>query len=295
MPHLLVVILEDLQHLPDLLQAWQAIDVPGVTVMESVGGYQAHSWLSRVGLGAIDRLFEAEEVQRRTLLVAIEDEELLEQAIAEAERVVGGFDRPYSGLVMAVPVAHVRGLRKVAPKQIEVELPPAVRPGWIVQRDTPVEGVLDVLDLEPTIVRPETPLDEVAQAMLARCNVHVACVVAEDGRLIGLLRLRTLADDLFFHIMPEEFMSEITDLEHLMQYADKSRMRTAADAMQEPVWVKRTDTVKDAFKRMHEHKLSGLPVVDDQYHVAGYINLLELLAVCIKRTGETPASSEAGS
>jgi CBS domain-containing protein len=293
MPHLLIVILEDLRHLPDLLQAWHGIDVPGVTIMESVGGYQAHSWLSRVGLGAIDRLFEAEEVQRRTLLVTIEDEGLLEQAIAEAERVVGGFERPHSGLVIAVPVTHVRGLRKVEPQQIEVELPPAVRPGWIVQRDTPVEVVLDVLDLEPTLIRPETPLDEVAQAMLTRCNVHVACVTAEDGRLIGLLRLRALADDLFFHIMPEEFMSEITDLDRLMQYADKSRLRTAADAMQEPVWVKRDDTVKDAFKRMHEHELSGLPVVDDQYHVVGYINLLELLAVCVERQDETAASSEA--
>jgi CBS domain-containing protein len=295
MPHLLVVILEDLRHLPDLLQAWQAIDVPGVTIMESVGGYQAHTWLGRVGLGALDRLFEAEEVQRRTLLVAIEDEELLERAIAEAEQVVGGFQRPHSGLVMAVPVTHVRGLRKAEPKQVEVELPPAVLPGWIVQRDTPIEAVLDILDLEPTIIRPETPLDEVAQAMLAQCNVHVACVTAEDGRLIGLLRLRALADDLFFHIMPEEFMSEITDLERLMQYADKSRMCTAADAMQEPVWVKRDDTVKDAFKRLHEHELSGLPVVDDQYHVVGYINLLELLAVCLKREDQTPASSEADS
>ncbi len=33
-------------------------------------------------------LFEAKEVQRRTLIAIIEDDELLAQAIAEAERVV---------------------------------------------------------------------------------------------------------------------------------------------------------------------------------------------------------------
>ncbi|MFV1859245.1 MAG: CBS domain-containing protein, partial [Anaerolineales bacterium] len=52
------------------------------------------------------------------------------------------------------------------------------------------------------------------------------------------------------------------------------------------VWVKRGETVREAFKRMHEHNLSGLPVVDEQYHVVGYINLLELLAIGLKRGGE---------
>jgi CBS domain-containing protein len=240
-----------------------------------------------VGLGAIDRLFEAEEVRRRTLLVAIEEEELLEQAIAEAERVIGGFDRPHSGLMLALPVAQIRGLRKVEPEEPPKELPPPIQPDWLVRRDSPVEVALDILDLEPTIVRPDTPLDEVAQAMLNHCNVHVACVVAEDERLIGLIGLRRLADDLFFHIVPEEFLSEVTDLEHVMEYAEKSRMRTAADAMQEPVWVKREEAVKDAFKRMHDHHLSGLPVVDDSYHVIGYINLLELMAACVKQVDET--------
>jgi len=289
MPHLLVVILDDLSHLPELLNRWRKIGVPGVTILASVGSYRASNWLGRVGLGAFDRLFEAEEVRRRTLLVAIEDDELLATAIAEAEQVVGGFERPNSGLLLALPVAQIRGLHKVQPAEPQPELPPAVRTDWQVRRDTPVNIVLEILDLEPTIVRPDTPLDVVAQAMLGHCNVHVACVVMEDGRLIGLIGLRRLADDLFFHIMPEEFLSEVTDLEEVMQYAEKTRMRTAADAMQEPVWVKPEDTVKDAFRRMHENRLSGLPVVDDRYRVVGYINLLELMAACFRQRDEEPS------
>lgn len=286
MPHLLVVILDDLERLPKLLQRWREIEVPGVTILASVGGYRASTWLSRVSLGTFDRLFEAEEVRRRTLLVAIEDDDLLAKAIAEAEQVVGGFERPNSGLLLALPVAQTRGLLKVRPEEPQKELPPAVRTDWLVRRDTPVKVALEILDLEPTIVRFDTPLDVVAQSMLGHCNVHVACVVAEDGRLIGLIGLRRLADDLFFHIMPEEFLSEVTDLEEAMQYADKSRMRVAADAMQEPVWVKPEDKVKDAFRRMHENRLSGLPVVDDRYHIVGYINLLELIAACFRQGEE---------
>jgi len=282
MTHLLIVILGDLKCTPALLQAWQTIGVPGVTIIESAGGYRTTTWLSRVGLGGLDRLFEAEGVRQRTLLAAIDDDELLAQAVAEAERVVGGFDQPDSGLLLVLPVAQAMGLHKARPEPPQEVLPPAMRPDWIVQRNTPVEKMAAILNLEPIVVRPDIPLDEVVQAMLARPSVNVACVVTEDDRLVGLLALQALADNLFFHILPEEFLSEVTDLERVMQFAEKSRMRTAADAMQEAVWVKRGETVKEAFRRMHEHRLSGLPVVDERYRVVGYINLLGLLTVCLE-------------
>ena len=207
MIYLLIVILDDLSLMPDLLHAWKEIGVPGATILESAGAHRASTWLSRVGLGAMSRLFEAEEVRRRTLLVAIESDELLAQAMAEAERVVGGFDRPDSGLLLVLPVAQVRGLHKVQPRPHREKLPPAVRPDWAVQRDTPVEVVIETLNLEPTLVHVDTPLDEVAQAMFAHPSVHVICVLNDDGRLVGVLDLRTLASDFFFRIIPEEFLS----------------------------------------------------------------------------------------
>ena len=280
MTNLLIVILDDLRRMPDLLQAWRAIGVPGVTILESAGAYRVESWLSRVGLGGIDRLFDSNEVRRRTLLAAIEDDDLLAQAIAEAERVIGGFERPNSGLLLVLPVTQVKGLNKVLPKPSQESLPPAVIPNWVNFRDRPVEEAVAVLNLEPTIVSPDTPLNEIARLMLSRPSVHVLCVVADDGRLVGILGLRTLADDIFFHIIPEEFLSEIHDLNEAIEFAKRSRMRTAADSMRDPIWVKRGEKVKDAFKRMHDHRLSGIPVVDDQYHVVGYINLLELIALC---------------
>jgi CBS domain-containing protein len=192
-----------------------------------------------------------------------------------------GFDRPDSGLLLVLPVAQVRGLRKVQPKARRERLPRAVRPEWRIHRETPIEEVAHTLELQPALVPADTPLDEVARAMLAHPRVHVVCVVNEEGRLVGILDLRSLADDLFFHIMPEEFLSEVTDLDRVLRFAEKSGMRTVGDAMIKPVWVKRGETVKDAFVRMHEHGLPGLPVVDARYHVVGYVNLLELMAVCL--------------
>ncbi len=62
--------------------------------------------------------------------------------------------------------------------------------------------------------------------------------------------------------------------------------------MMEPVWVKPRDTVKDAFQRMHDNELSGLPVVDDLYRVTGYINLLELIALCMENKEKTESAEE---
>jgi CBS domain-containing protein len=72
-----------------------------------------------------------------------------------------------------------------------------------------------------------------------------------------------------------------------------SRMHTAGDAMQAPAWVKRGERVKDAFKRMHENRLPGLPMVDERYRVVGYINLLGLLAMCLQRGDKSPCAEEA--
>ncbi len=278
MAYLLLVILDDLKVLPSLLHAWRDAGVPGATILESVGAYRAHTWLERVGLGALERLFETEEIRRRTLLTAIDDEALLARAVAEAERVVGGFDRPNSGILLVLPVAEARGLRKERPTVPEVASPPPLCAGW---REMQVGKIAHVVGLEPVTVPSDAPLDEVARALAAHPGVRVACVVTEEGRLIGLLDLHTITEDLLFYILPEELFREITDLERVAEFAQKTRIRTAADGMQRPVWVKETDTLKQALMLMHEHRLSGLPVVDEAYRVVGYVDLLGLLTHCL--------------
>jgi CBS domain-containing protein len=291
MAQLLVFILDDLSKMPEILGAWDRIGVPGATILSSVGAHRARSWLSRVGLESIEKLFDARELRRKTLITAIEDD-LIDQAVAEAERVVGGFGQPNTGLLLVLPITTARGLQKIPIPSAQETVSPPLYPGWSKLRDRSVKEVDIILNLTPTLVKPDTPLDQVASSMLACPDVHVACVVNENDQLIGLIKLRTLADDLFFHVLPEEFISEVTDLEGAKSYAMKSKILTAADAMEAPVWVKQNEKVKDAFKRLHENNLPGMPVVNDTYHVIGYINLLELVALCMKGLKDTTHKGE---
>ena len=44
------------------------------------------------------------------------------------------------------------------------------------------------------------------------------------------------------------------------------------------------DTVEQAFKAMHAHRLAGLPIVDDNNHVVGFVGMLELLKLVLKES-----------
>ena len=155
MTHMLQIILDDLKFLPDLLRVLRDIGVTGTTIMKSVGGYRTSTWLSKVGLNAIDHIFDAKEIQRRTLIAVIEDDKLLEQAIAEAERIVGGFERPNSGVLLVLPVTQTKGINKTKEKLRQDISPPALKPNWMLLRDTPIEKVEAIMGLEPTIVPTE--------------------------------------------------------------------------------------------------------------------------------------------
>ncbi len=283
MAHLLVVILHTASQLPKLLDAWHTIDIPGITILDSAGGHRTRNWLQQVGLGAISELFTSDDVRSKTLLSVIEDEDLLEQAIIEAERVIGNFYQPGSGLLFVLPVSRVIGIFRPKPKVEQEPAAPAplreaMTEAALIAREIPVAMVDKTLNLEPVIVQNSQPLIEVAQLMIKHPGVHVACVVDEQQRLVGLLSLRNLADDLLLTVFPEEFLSEAHDLEEALRFARLSRTQTAADAMIPAVWVKENDTLKEAFQRMHDNQLSGLPIINDHYEVTGYINLLELLA-----------------
>ncbi len=279
MVNLLVVILNDPDLLPDLFEAWRRIGVPGATLLHSLGGYRVRTWLDKMGLGGLSRLFEKEEIRQRLLLSLIDDEDLLNLAIAEADEVVGGFDRPDSGMLFVVPVSRALGLKKWHKPEGEEQ---AEQEGEKEVRAMKISEVLDLLGLEPARIPPDASLEDAVNEALAHRAAQVLAVVNEEGHLVGVLDRETLANALLLSIFPEEFIGSVQDLDQALDFADRTRIRSVADVMLEPAWARLDDTIRDAFHTMRERKLPGIPVVDDQYRVVGYVNMLDLMAIHIQ-------------
>ena len=107
--------------LPELLKAWRRVGVPGATILPSAGVHDTENSARRGGLSNFLHLFDQGKSPQRTIISIIDDHEMLEVAIAEADRVVKGFDSPKSGILFTLPLGQVLGLQKWGQPQREQE------------------------------------------------------------------------------------------------------------------------------------------------------------------------------
>jgi CBS-domain-containing membrane protein len=158
-----------------------------------------------------------------------------------------------------------------------------------ITQATPIGEVDRLLrGTDAVIVRAGDSLQRLAELAIERPSCRVLSVVDDGERLIGLVPVRLLVNDIFLKIVPEEFLGVITDVDDVMEYARHIHARTAGDIMLDPVSVGRSETVRDAFETMHKARLNGLPIVDDEGRVTGYVDQLELLLVWVRASGSAP-------
>jgi CBS domain-containing protein len=150
---------------------------------------------------------------------------------------------------------------------------------------TPISEADQLLTMEPVVVDVGDSLHRIAELAVQNTACRVIAVVEQGRRLVGVIPVRALVNDIFLKIVPEEFLAEITDYEAVLKYAKHLSARTARDVMLEPVSVRRDETVRDAFERMHGSKLNGLPITDADERVIGYVDQLELLLVWVRASG----------
>src|SRR3990172_6002980 len=138
-----------------------------------------------------------------------------------------------------------------------------------VTKRTLVREAMEKAGLEACIVEQERQLVAVAEGLSSHPGVHTVAVVDSEGRLLGIIPMRLLLDDLFLRVAPEEFLAELKDME----------------GMEEPAFVTMDDTAREAFSRMHERRLDGLPIVDADMRVVGYLDRLQLLRLWLNQHG----------
>jgi hypothetical protein len=113
MYYLVLLIVDDLNKCPDVLDAWDAAKVPGITILESTGMGRLRQNSIRDDLPMMPNLsdlFRAREHRHRTIFSVVEGEEKVDQLVTITEGILGDLDRPDSGVLFVLPVSRVFGL-----------------------------------------------------------------------------------------------------------------------------------------------------------------------------------------
>jgi nitrogen regulatory protein PII len=116
MPKLIVAILTNLQVCHDVLQLWDELNVPGATILDSMGRRnleerQAHRDDLPL-MPSLRSVLEQEEFNHRTLFSVVADDFDVDELIHRTEELVGDFEAPHTGLLFVAPLLQVRGLRR---------------------------------------------------------------------------------------------------------------------------------------------------------------------------------------
>jgi len=127
----------------------------------------------------------------------------------------------------------------------------------------------------PSFVKASATTDEIAKSFITNPNLKSVYVVDDKLRLIGNITLKNLIKHEFIDLVPNSF--EYFDA---LEFIGK---KTAEDLMTRALYVKDKDTLKEAFVKMYEHDVEELPVVDDDHHLIGNIDILELLTYLIEK------------
>jgi nitrogen regulatory protein PII len=115
MAYLVIFVLDDPDRCQDVLDAWEAAGVPGVTILDSSGLGRVR----RMGLQddiplmpSLSDLFRRQEGSHRTLFSGVQDQAQVDAIVKATEAVVGKLDRSNTGVLFVVPLSHAYGLVK---------------------------------------------------------------------------------------------------------------------------------------------------------------------------------------
>ena len=159
-------------------------------------------------------------------------------------------------------------------------------------RQTTVAACQALLEIEPLLVAPDDDLLVVMRRSTAQPATRLIGIVEGDGRLVGVLPILRLAESVVARVVPESLLTDITGIADVARFGHAVEARTARDAMLPPASIAAESSILDAFRLMHQRRLSGLYVVDADGHPTGYLDLLELAMTYVEALegGGTPGA-----
>jgi nitrogen regulatory protein P-II 1 len=112
--YLLMVILDKAYHLDQILAKFPEIGITGATIIESMGvGAGTLFGTDAPVIANLRQIFDNDRLTfNHTLISVIEDEQVLNNAMREIADIVGGFDKPNTGIMFSVKLDQVFGFKQ---------------------------------------------------------------------------------------------------------------------------------------------------------------------------------------
>jgi len=138
------------------------------------------------------------------------------------------------------------------------------------------KAVADVMTHDPTVVRPETPLQEAIQ-ILAERRISGLPVIDRSGELVGVIS----ETDLMWKetgVTPPAYIMFLDSVIYLQNPGAYERDihkvlgQTVGEVMSKnPITISPDQSVKEAAKIMHQRSIHRLPVIDGTGQVIGIL------------------------
>lgn len=113
MHYMVLLIVNDLDKCPAVLDAWDQAQVPGITILESTG----LGTIRRRGIRddlplmpSVSDLFRGREQRHRTIFAVVEGEEMVDELIRVTQDILGDLNQPHTGALFALPVSRAVGI-----------------------------------------------------------------------------------------------------------------------------------------------------------------------------------------
>jgi len=104
-----IIVLNREEYLDELLEAFVELDVRGATVIDSVGMGQIIKHDIPI-FGGLRSLMTGARPYNKTIFTVV-NEDMVESIAKVFEQICGDLDEPGTGLVFALPVDYVKGLK----------------------------------------------------------------------------------------------------------------------------------------------------------------------------------------
>jgi len=131
-----------------------------------------------------------------------------------------------------------------------------------------------------TTVTAETPAVDAVRMFCRYRDINTLAVVDAENRLVGILEIGRLIDDILADVLPEGYTKDLMDLERMLDASFLLATHdTVGEMMTDPVAVSLEDSAEEAFLILHSNGLRGIPIVDDDGRVLSYLGLLEFMTL----------------